>query len=221
MKPDNTETRSPPADFAPMRIGEHAALDFLNSVVAPSGETFDFCYDGDALMRWLEGVKIASATAIATTQSLTPKQRDRLAADMRSLREWFRQLVLRWSAVGVRAIRATDIAHLNALMAQSPTVEVLEREPEGVVLRAQPIRAGTSALLGQIATICAELLAQQPFENVRKCENPACTVLFADNKRGSVRRWCSMSVCGNRMKVAAHRARQRSAESASDQRSGP
>ncbi len=201
------ETVSPPADFAPMRIGENHALVFLNSVVAPAGETFDFFYDGQTLMRWLDGVEIVSAPVVASLHALTPKQRDRLAAELRSLREWFRPLVLRWSVIGSRAIRAADIAHLNALMAHSPTVSALAREPEGVALRTQPVSGGPSALLGQIATTCSELLAQQPFENVRKCENPACTVLFADNKRGSVRRWCSMSVCGNRMKVAAHRAR--------------
>jgi predicted RNA-binding Zn ribbon-like protein len=31
--------------------------------------------------------------------------------------------------------------------------------------------------------------------------------MFADHARGHARRSCSMAICGNRAKVAAHRAR--------------
>jgi predicted RNA-binding Zn ribbon-like protein len=42
---------------------------------------------------------------------------------------------------------------------------------------------------------------------VRKCEAHDCTLLFEDATRSGRRRWCSMALCGNRMKVAAFRAR--------------
>jgi predicted RNA-binding Zn ribbon-like protein len=42
---------------------------------------------------------------------------------------------------------------------------------------------------------------------VKACEGPACTLLFADHTRGHARRWCSMALCGNRAKQAAHRHR--------------
>jgi predicted RNA-binding Zn ribbon-like protein len=35
------------------------------------------------------------------------------------------------------------------------------------------------------------------------------TLLFADHTRGHARRWCSMALCGNRAKQAAHRQRQK------------
>jgi predicted RNA-binding Zn ribbon-like protein len=32
-------------------------------------------------------------------------------------------------------------------------------------------------------------------------------LLFVDTTKGRMRRWCSMAVCGNRAKQAAHRKR--------------
>ena len=67
-----------------------------------------------------------------------------------------------------------------------------------------------SDVLAEMAAVCADLLVRHRSEGVRECENPDCSLWFVDGKRGPRRRWCSMAVCGNRMKIAAHRARQRS-----------
>nr|WP_281975109.1 CGNR zinc finger domain-containing protein [Halobacillus litoralis] len=40
------------------------------------------------------------------------------------------------------------------------------------------------------------------FPKVKNCENPTCLALFIDKK--GKRKWCSMSVCGNRMKAQKH-----------------
>lgn len=55
----------------------------------------------------------------------------------------------------------------------------------------------------------ARLMVEEDFTQVKACEGPACTLMFADHTRGHARRWCSMSVCGNRAKVAAHRRRKK------------
>lgn len=191
-----------------MRIGEHVALDFLNSVVAPAGEVLDFFHDGSTLLRWLTDSAVVPDAVAAAARSYTPRQLDRLAAAARALRGWFRALVLRWAASGDRAVRAADLAHLNGLMARSPVTRQLVRRRAGIELHARQVFAEPHAVMAELAAACADLLTQQRHEHVRKCENPSCTVLFADTKRGPRRRWCSMAVCGNRMKVAAHRARQ-------------
>ena len=94
-------------------------------------------------------------------------------------------------------------------MARSPVTQVLVRGPAGIESRIQRSLTEPHALMAELAAACADLLTHQSHDKVRKCENPNCTMLFADNKRGPRRRWCSMAVCGNRMKVAAHRARRR------------
>jgi predicted RNA-binding Zn ribbon-like protein len=63
------------------------------------------------------------------------------------------------------------------------------------------------ALLSPIGEALAQLVCTEDFSNVKACEGPACTLLFADHTRGRTRRWCIMAVCGNRAKQAAHRHR--------------
>jgi predicted RNA-binding Zn ribbon-like protein len=42
---------------------------------------------------------------------------------------------------------------------------------------------------------------------VRECEG--CPVHFLDVSKKGSRRWCSMSLCGNKVKVAAYQQRRR------------
>jgi predicted RNA-binding Zn ribbon-like protein len=58
-------------------------------------------------------------------------------------------------------------------------------------------------LLAAIARSGAELLAEGLESPIRRCANPACRLFFYDDSRTHRRRWCSMSVCGNRHKVAS------------------
>lgn len=205
----------PEAD-APLRVGDHAALDFLNSVFTPRDEPIDLLRDGASLSRWLENSGAVPASAAQGAALLSTAQLNLAAAEARALREWFRELLFRWSVVGARGIRAADLEQLNTMLAKGPLQQRLVREADGLALHDERPVDSPSALLAQLASACADLLATHRAEQVRKCENPACTLWFADTKRGPRRRWCSMAVCGNRMKVAAHRARHRADAGAPD-----
>jgi predicted RNA-binding Zn ribbon-like protein len=63
------------------------------------------------------------------------------------------------------------------------------------------------ALLLPIAETLARFVCSEDFSYVKACEGHSCTLLFADHTRGRARRWCSMAICGNRAKQAAHRQR--------------
>jgi predicted RNA-binding Zn ribbon-like protein len=68
---------------------------------------------------------------------------------------------------------------------------------------------GLEWLLTAIARNGAELIAEGPRAPIRKCANPDCGLFFYDDSRTGRRRWCSMAVCGNRAKVAAHYRREK------------
>ncbi len=53
----------------------------------------------------------------------------------------------------------------------------------------------------------ATLFAHVDRARVRKCGQ--CVLHFHDTSKKGTRRWCSMRLCGNRVKVAAYAARQR------------
>lgn len=67
------------------------------------------------------------------------------------------------------------------------------------------------ALLLPLAEAMGDLICHADFEQVKICEGPTCTLWFNDVSKNHTRRWCSMAVCGNRAKAAAHRAKNRSA----------
>src|SRR5207237_327653 len=55
----------------------------------------------------------------------------------------------------------------------------------------------------------ARELIQGETSRLRICENPQCRWVFKDTSRTGKRKWCSMRSCGNRAKVARHRARRK------------
>jgi len=53
----------------------------------------------------------------------------------------------------------------------------------------------------------AELLISGELDRVRECEGERCAWLFLDRSKNRSRRWCDMTVCGNRTKARRHYAR--------------
>lgn len=47
---------------------------------------------------------------------------------------------------------------------------------------------------------------------LRPCENPECRRFLIDHSKPNSARWCSMAVCGNRMKARRHYQRSRHAD---------
>jgi predicted RNA-binding Zn ribbon-like protein len=68
-------------------------------------------------------------------------------------------------------------------------------------------KESSSELLLPIAESAAEIVRQGAEAHIRKCANPECILYFQDPS--GRRRWCSMAICGNRAKVAAHARRQK------------
>ena len=62
-------------------------------------------------------------------------------------------------------------------------------------------------LFAPLAYSAATLFATVDRKRVRKCAQ--CVLHFHDTSKKGTRRWCSMQLCGNRLKVAAYAARRR------------
>ena len=66
------------------------------------------------------------------------------------------------------------------------------------------------SMLWPVARSAADLLTSGELQAVRQCAGRACGWLFLDTSRNRTRRWCDMSVCGNRAKARRHHERLRS-----------
>lgn len=110
---------------------------------------------------------------------------------------------------GRNRIRSEWIEAINAVLKANEGYEQLSPVDTDwhlvfVPRRAEPIQA----LMG-IAQSVADLITEGKGAPVRKCANPNCILYFYDVSRTRRRRWCSMAVCGNRMKVAAYARRRK------------
>jgi predicted RNA-binding Zn ribbon-like protein len=69
-------------------------------------------------------------------------------------------------------------------------------------------RTGTEdEVIATIARAAVTLLGGSGRPRIRECADLSCTRLFVDTSRAGSRHWCDMRGCGNRAKVAGHRAR--------------
>jgi len=59
-------------------------------------------------------------------------------------------------------------------------------------------------VLAPVVESAAALLTSPDLSRVRECESETCGWLFIDRSRNRSRRWCDMTVCGNRAKVRRH-----------------
>jgi predicted RNA-binding Zn ribbon-like protein len=107
----------------------------------------------------------------------------------------------------VAAVRVPDraVRCINEWIAAEPQRPAL-RLAAGVPVLSVP-RAGRTprAALALIAADAAELLGTGLRDRLRICPGPGCRGRFLDDSPAGRRRWCSMAVCGNRSKAAAHR----------------
>jgi predicted RNA-binding Zn ribbon-like protein len=189
-------------------LGDHPALDFVNSTATPARETIELIGDGQGYLRWLELAGLISTGEREALQvKYSPGDLDRAAAAATGLREWLRPLIARWAAGDPAAPSGEQVAHLNKMLAAASEYPQLARTDGAVTLTRRRTWATPQALLALPAGAAADLLAHGDRSLVRNCEGPACTLWFYDRTKAHQRRWCSMALCGNRAKARAHRAR--------------
>lgn len=68
---------------------------------------------------------------------------------------------------------------------------------------------------GELRTVLCDLarsaitVLADPRACLKECGRAGCTRIYLDRSRGARRTWCGMNECGNRVKAAAYRARNR------------
>lgn len=201
---------------APIFVGDNLALDFLNSVVSPRADLIDSLETEAGLLDWLDRAGIFESAELERLGD--ESQADELTEALRAIREFrddFREFIQ--TSAGRDDVPSThpliakvnDILRGGSLMMQMTPSPQDQSEVGGqtraLVLSTQYEMRGPSDILPRIAAICARLICEADFICVRNCEGPTCTIYFLDVSKNRKRRWCSMSICGNRAKAAAHR----------------
>ncbi len=103
----------------------------------------------------------------------------------------------------------SQVAALNRVMRDGLHYHVLRATDGGAHFDISQVGDDLDQARSAIAGSLAHYLAEHDVDRLGVCASDSCGFLFVDRSPGGRRRWCDMSVCGNRAKVARHRARSR------------
>jgi predicted RNA-binding Zn ribbon-like protein len=186
-----------------MVVGDHVALDFLNTVLIDSGKLHDLLESDEDVQAWLATFDMETDLAGALARGRPGE----LLNEAKRLRDCARKMVLMQQSGACGSTRV-----LNSFLRQGDSFYELSWASNGTNASSprrvtKYIADSPAALMRRVAEAVAELLETADFALVRKCENPKCSMMFLDLTKSHRRRWCSPALCGNRMKVAAFRAR--------------
>jgi predicted RNA-binding Zn ribbon-like protein len=173
---------------APGALGRIQA--FVNTIDLEGG--VDEVDNPTALRAWLAANDLPGADADVT--------RDDLSRAL-AVREALREILAGNAGHGIDPLA---IATLNAVGAATPLT--VGFAPNGRAALA-PQGGGVDAALGRLLAdvVASDLLGS--WARLKVCRNEACRWAFYDGSKNRSGAWCTMAVCGNRMKGRRHRRR--------------
>ena len=188
-------------------VGNELVLDFVNTCPVRDGRPLELLPDFGALLRWFLAADCLTSEELGRLQhhwGKTRKAQETLDS-MKKLREDLRKEILAWEH-GVAISRST-VEELNRLLAEHPMR--MRLAAQGIVNSTESWFAlrEPEDLFAPLAQSALKLFCEIDRGRVRKCHQ--CVLHFHDTSKKGTRRWCSMQLCGNRLKVAAYAARRR------------
>jgi predicted RNA-binding Zn ribbon-like protein len=193
---------------APLQVG----LDFVNTLENEKGGTVEHLHNaGDAVL-WLRNHDLLHQQMVDDLLSRTssePPAGDQLMRRVRRVRGALRELLD--ATVEQRPPDPTALREVNRALRTQYIYELVPAS-DGISLDHRHEGDPVDGALARLSETIARELTQGDAERLRICANDECRWVFFDTSAGGRRKWCDMSVCGNRAKVARHRARQRELE---------
>jgi len=190
-------------------VGNELILDFVNTRPVHDGEATELLPDFASLVRWFRAAGIlnehqADELAKKWAESTAGK---RAVEQMRQWRERLRKQLIAWEEGG--SVHPAMVEEVNQLMAEHPMrFRLSSKKKPTTELWFEPHQP--EDLFAPLAHSVATLVAEVDRNRVRKCGQ--CVLHFHDTSKKGTRRWCSMQLCGNRLKVAAYARRKRLGE---------
>lgn len=173
----------------------------------------DFAQTGD--MGWgARYERLRSPLELGRWLSMSPLRlpKLRISEEDLALAKKLRRAVWRTASalVGRSEPKASDVRTINRWGRQPRLVHELARGAESVRWR----RPTVQAALAMVAEDAIVLFGEPALRTrIRRCENPGgCRVIFYDDSRPGVRRWCAPNRCGDRIRARRYRQRHQTAK---------
>jgi predicted RNA-binding Zn ribbon-like protein len=174
-------------------VSGRLSLDLAGTLLWRRTRRTELLRSPDDLRRWIHQAGLLDAPGLLDARALSRMCR---------LREAVYALVGAWPLTPPADSEVREaLAEVNET-ARLPLPR-LQLDEDGRLTRT----GGIDEVLGAVARDAVDLLGGTDFTRVRECLNEDCTRLFVDLSRSANRRWCGMTECGNRHKVANYRKR--------------
>jgi predicted RNA-binding Zn ribbon-like protein len=164
-------------------------------------EGSDELHSPDALLSWFAGM------VLLNEDEATANEKDLECA--LELREGIRSLLLANNGEEIETIRIRELNRATG------SVCLTVRFDDDGSPTLKPESSGVSAALGRILAAVVRATVEGTWGRLKVCPNDACQWAFYDRSKNRSGRWCTMEVCGNRMKARAFRQRQASGKGVS------
>ena len=147
----------------------------------------------DALLNWFASVDLLEEEVAADEKDLERAL---------TLREGIRALLL---ANNEQEIQTVRIRELNRVTESVCLTVCFDHDGRAALRSESP---GVSAALGRILAIVVRAMDEGSWGRLKICPSDACQWAFYDRSKNRSGKWCTMEVCGNRMKARTFRQRQ-------------
>jgi predicted RNA-binding Zn ribbon-like protein len=191
-------------------VGNQLCLDFINTQFVLNGQQVDLLATFSDLVTWLVQVRLLTEDEAKKIERRWGDQSKgaQTLEQARAFRAVLREMVERIAAG--RAVPETAIEAINQMLRYRIGYPQLTRRGGKLDRGYKAESQDANQLLGLLAEAATNLLCTCDLSLIKKCQNPACVLFFYDTTKNHARHWCSMTICGNRSKVAAHYRRHRS-----------
>jgi predicted RNA-binding Zn ribbon-like protein len=190
-------------------IGNHPCLDFINTRIARNGQPVDLLDTFSDLVTWLVQARLLDREEAKKAERKWGGRIEgmRTLDQAREFRATLREMIERIAAD--KPVTHAALEAINGRLRYRIGYPQVTRHSGKFEHAFQSKSQEANQLLGLIAESASNLLCTCEFSLIKKCQNPVCVLFFYDTTKNHARHWCSMSVCGNRIKVAAHHRRHR------------
>jgi predicted RNA-binding Zn ribbon-like protein len=177
----------------------------LLEALAATVELINTGRSGDA-----EGLRgVADVAAFGRRYGLGGRAQAGDVAALRAYRARLDAVVTACEAGGIPAA----VRMINTLLAETGAIpRIVAHDGRGPHIHvSRPAAPMADRITAHLAMGLAELLVSGESGRLRSCASPACRDVFLDESRNRSRRYCDSRTCGNRLHVAAYRARKAAA----------
>ena len=188
-------------------IANQPCLDFINTDLVMNGQPTDLLSSFQDLVAWLVQAGLLTEKDAARIEGGGGYDAMETLKQAKAFRSTMRNMAERLAAR--KPVPQAALALINQLLRHRIGYAQVTRRNGLFERRYEAGFEDANHVLGLLAEAASDLLCTCDLSLVKQCQNPACVLFFYDTTKNHARHWCSMDLCGNRSKVAAHYRRHR------------